>query len=206
MQNEFSRFIFSTLQHSIDSICDSSAALYVFVFEYWSDLLSIKLNIRQNTVKFDGFNWSILLLTIDHCFWPAMYRFWQNVLKTVQKMPVFSNLPFSKLRHSQKLWLGALDSWEDALEVYKKSGRKIFFHHGEIWFWKFENFENSKKNQQKKLKNIKFFNTIKYFFYTFFSKKLFFKYFRKYFQKLQKIFFQNQNSPWWKNIFRLDFF
>ena len=30
--------------------------------------------------------------------------------------------------------------------------------------------------------------------------------FSKIFSKISKIFFQNQISPWWKNIFRLDFF
>ena len=48
-------------------------------------------------------------------------------------------------------WLVALDSWELSLELKKKSGRKIFFHHGEFWFkkiqniykiWKFSKFQN----------------------------------------------------------------
>ena len=62
---------------------------------------------------------------------------------------------------------------------------------------------------EKKWK-IKKFNTIKYFFYCIFFENLYFsnifENISKTFQKHRKIFFQNQNSPWWKIFFVRIFF
>ena len=112
------------------------------------------------------------------------------------------------LRHSQKLWLVALDSWEYAPGVKKKSGRKIFFHHGEILFWKNISKKNdwTKKSQknsmtkiffkieiQKKINIFRFWKIFSFidFFWDFFVRSFFFQ---KYFFKIkflhdEKIFF-----------------
>ena len=154
---------------------------------------------------FKGGAFLIMIGLIPHCFWPAMHRFWQNVLRIIKKCPFFQIL---RSRRSDTPRSSDWLRWKAdnfLLNSKKNPDEKYFFI-----VEKFD-FENSKilkilKIQKIFLKNIKIFNTIKYFSIQFFQNYIFFKYFRKYFQKLFKIFFQNQKSPWWKNIFHPDFF
>ena len=101
---------------------------------------------------------------------------------------------WSGLRKSRDNWL-----LEGGLARFVLARLRISTSGSSGWVrWKAENFVlNFKKNPDKNIFHQKSLYKIVY------RKSIFYQ---GIFQNFQKIFFQNENSPWWKHIFRPDFF
>ena len=119
--------------------CDDLA----FLVRTRSDL---DLNFGVDNIHSNNMSWYIFNLVAAHCFWPALYSKFSKPLKKCFIFQILRSQGSDTPRSSG--WL----RWKAdnfLLNFKKESGRKIFFHHREILFWKFQNFENSKN-----LKNI----------------------------------------------------